>query len=89
MSHQIITSDWFGRSELSDRQQEVLVGGVNYQLKDNNFSQGVATTTKTNNSSPEGNTSESNTQLADISSNAVSFLFSKPTELSVPPALNN
>jgi hypothetical protein len=86
MSHQIITSDWFTNLELSDRQQEFLVGGVNYQLKDNNFSQGTATQNQSSNSSLEGNSSESNTQLADVNSNATSFLFSEPTEF---PALSN
>ncbi|MDB9373100.1 CTB family bacteriocin [Nodularia sphaerocarpa] len=86
MSYQIITSDWFAELELSDRQQELLVGGVNYQLNDNNFAQGSATTTNTSNSSPEGNSSESNTQLADVDSNAISLFSNEPTEF---PALSN
>jgi len=86
MSHRIITSDWFAELELSDRQQELLVGGVNYQLKNNNFDQGSATTRKSSDSSPEGNSSESNTQLADVNSNATNFLSSEPTEF---PALAN
>ncbi|MEA5516189.1 CTB family bacteriocin [Nodularia sp. UHCC 0506] len=86
MSHQIITSDCFAKLELSERQQELLVGGMNYQLKDNNFTQGSATTTKSSDSSPAGNSSELNTQLADVNSNATSFLSSEPTKF---PALAN
>ncbi|MBE9199969.1 MULTISPECIES: CTB family bacteriocin [unclassified Nodularia (in: cyanobacteria)] len=86
MSDQIITSDWFAELELSDRQQELLVGGVNYQLNDNNFAQGSATKKNSSNNSPEGNSSELNTQLADVNSNATSFLSNEPTEF---PALAN
>ncbi len=86
MSHQIITSDWFAELELSDKQQELLVGGVNYQLKDNSFAQGTANTTKSSDSGLEGNSSASNTQLADVNSNATSFLSSEPTEF--PPLAN-
>ncbi|TVP59681.1 MAG: hypothetical protein EA343_19380 [Nodularia sp. (in: Bacteria)] len=86
MSDQVITSHWFAELELSDRQQEFLVGGVNYQRKDNNFAQGSATTRKSSESSPEGNSAESNTQLADVNSNATNFLSSEPREF---PALAN
>lgn len=86
MSHQVITFDWFAELELSDRQQEFLVGGVNYQLKDNNFSQGSATITQSSDSGLDGNSAESNTQLADVNSNATNFLSSEPREF---PALAN
>ncbi|KZL48807.1 MULTISPECIES: CTB family bacteriocin [Cyanophyceae] len=86
MSHQMITSDWFAESELSDRQQEFLVGGINYQLQDNNFAQGSATRRNTSDNSPEGNSSASSTQQDDVNSNATSFLSSEPIEF---PALAN
>ncbi|GAX34505.1 CTB family bacteriocin [Nodularia sp. NIES-3585] len=86
MSHQIIISDWFAELELSDIQMELLVGGVNYQLKDNSFAQGTANTTKSSDSGLEGNSAGSNTQLADVNSNATSFLSSEPTEF---PAIAN
>ncbi|MBE9051907.1 CTB family bacteriocin [Nostocales cyanobacterium LEGE 11386] len=81
MSHQKITSDWFIELELSHKQQQLLVGGVKYKLSDNNFAQGMAATTKTNNSSPEGNSSDSNTQISDVNAGAKSFLSTDATEL--------
>ncbi|HYW18303.1 MAG TPA: CTB family bacteriocin [Nodularia sp. (in: cyanobacteria)] len=86
MSHRIATSNWFAELELSDRQQELLVGGVNYQRQNNNFAQGAAITRKSSDNNPEGNASESNTQLGDVNSNATSFLSSEPTKF---PALAN
>ncbi|MDH6058958.1 CTB family bacteriocin [Chrysosporum bergii ANA360D] len=81
MSHEIITSDCL--VELPPLQQELLLGGVNYQLKENNFTQDLAKTTKTNNTSPQGNSSQSNTQLADVSSHATSFTSSQPIKVPV------
>jgi hypothetical protein len=81
MSHQITTLDWFVELELSTRQQQLLVGGANSHRSNNNFTQGMAATTKTNNSSPEGNTRESNSQISDVNSGATVFLSSDATEI--------
>ncbi|WP_414542918.1 bacteriocin [Nostoc sp. CCY0012] len=74
--------DWFVELELSTRQQQLLVDGANSHRSNNNFTQGMAATTKTNNnSSPEGNISESNSQISDVNSGATMFLSSDATEI--------
>lgn len=72
--------DWFVELELSTRQQQLLVSGANYHRSNNNFTQGMAATTKTS-SSPEGNISESNSQISDVNSGATMFLSSDATEI--------
>jgi hypothetical protein len=89
MSYQIITSDLFAESELSARQQELIVGGMDYQLKDNSFTQAFSNQRNNNNSTAEGNTAESNTDFGNINSQATSFLASEPTELPTLPELQS
>lgn len=86
MSHQIVTWNWFVESELSDRQQQLLVGGVNSFQSDNDFAQGMAKRTNNSDSGPQGNTSKSNTQITDVNSGAKVFLASDAPEISL---LNN
>jgi len=72
MSDQIITSDCF--FELSDCHQEFLIGGASPQMSENNFAQRFANTSGNNTSGPNGNVTNTNTQLVDINSSSRSLL---------------
>jgi hypothetical protein len=72
MLNQIIISQWF--VELTDEQQELLTGGADSQQNSNNFAQKLAVTKTTNTAGPQGNITNTNTQLSDINSGTQSIL---------------
>lgn len=71
MLNQSIISQWF--VELTDQQQELLTGGESQQ-NSNNFAQKLAVTKTTNTAGPQGNITNTNTQLSDINSGTQSIL---------------
>ncbi|HLO85266.1 MAG TPA: CTB family bacteriocin [Nostocaceae cyanobacterium] len=79
--------NWF--IELTDSQLELLTGGAEPQINNNNFSQRSANTSGTNTSGPNGNTSQTNTQFADINSGAQSILSSDNLGFSPLGGFNN
>lgn len=87
MSHPIISSDLFAELDLSDRQQELIVGGMDYQLQDNSFTEAFTNQRNNNNSTAAGTSTDSNTEFGDVNSQATSFLASEPTELPSLPEL--
>ncbi|MEA5618588.1 CTB family bacteriocin [Cronbergia sp. UHCC 0137] len=74
--------------ELDDWQQELLTGGNNPQINNNNFAQRVADTTGSNTTGPSGNVTKTNTQLVDTSSGSQSILSSDTLGLA-PLGVNN
>lgn len=72
MLNQSIIPQWF--IELTDKQQQQLIGGADSQQNSNNFAQRLAVTKTTNTAGPQGNITNTNTQLSDINSGTQSIL---------------
>lgn len=89
MSCSMITSEWV--IELSDRQQELLTGGNQPQISNNNFAQKTENTTETNRNSPLGKVSQTNTDFADVNSGAKTILSSDAPRVAPAPfgSVNN
>lgn len=71
---QIEISDGF--VVLSEWEQEFITGGSAPQINNNNFAQRTGTVTGNNSSGPQGNTTETNTQFAEINSGSQSIMSS-------------
>lgn len=87
MSCSIMISECF--IELSDCQQEILTGGNQPQISNNNFAQRRENTTETNSNTPLGKMSQTNTDFADVNSGAKSILSSEAPNVSPFGSVNN
>ncbi len=87
MSCPMMTFKWF--IQLSDQEQEFLIGGSLPQISNNNFSQRAENTTENNSTTPLGKVSRMNTDFADVNSGAQSILSSNETEVSPFGSVNN
>ncbi|MBD2294152.1 hypothetical protein H6G06_11785 [Anabaena sphaerica FACHB-251] len=87
MSCSMITSERL--IELSDRQQELLTGGNQPQISNNNFAQRNENTTETNRTTPLGKVSKTNTDFADINSGAQTILSSDAPRVAPLGSVNN
>ncbi|WP_413171311.1 CTB family bacteriocin [Anabaena azotica] len=87
MSSPIMTSQCF--IELSDRQQELLTGGNQPQISNNNFAQKNENTTETNSNTPLGKVSKTNTDFADVNSGSKSILSSDAPKVFPFGSVNN
>lgn len=74
MSCKMMRWEWF--CEISDHDQEVLCGGKQPQISNDNFFREFANTTQTNNTGRLGNLSQKNTNFGDVNSGANSILSS-------------
>ncbi len=87
MSDQIINLNLF--FDLPDKQQELLSGGAEPQINQNNFAQRTGNTSSTNQATPLGNLTKTNTNLADVNSGAQSVLSSDALNVAPMGGLNN
>ncbi|MFM2061720.1 MAG: hypothetical protein RLZZ507_1390 [Cyanobacteriota bacterium] len=87
MSYLIIASECF--FELSDQQQELLTGGNQPQISNNNFYQKDENITETNSNNPLGKVSQTNTDFTDVNSGAQSMLSSNTPKAGPFTSSNN
>jgi hypothetical protein len=83
----MMTSECF--IELSDYQQEILTGGNQPQISNNNFAQRRENTTETNSNTPLGKVSQTNTDFADVNSGAQSIFSSDAPRVAPFGSVNN
>jgi hypothetical protein len=87
MSCQIIILNLF--VELSEGEQELMSGGAEPQINNNNFGQRTGNTNSTNKTGILGNVSQINSQLADVNSGGQTVLSSDALGVSPMGSVNN